>query len=85
MSSARQRKNQQIKETLLATRARRTRQVPIVLHYKVRNEKRNRKAGVFKHLDLLFIEGKWVWNSIVAQSDKQTCGEFARKLSSFTQ
>ena len=85
MSSARERKNQRIKETLLETRARRTRQIPITLFFKVRNEKRNKKAGVFTHFDTLFVEGKWVWNSIVAQSDKKTCGESARKLSSFTQ
>ena len=84
MSSSRERKNQKIKETLLATRAKRTRQVPIVLTFKVRNEKRNRKTDVFSHLKTLFVEAKWVWNSIIAQTDKNTCGDSARKLSSFT-
>ena len=85
MNSARERKNQRIKDTIIETRARRTRQVPLTLTFKVRNEKRNKKNSIFTHLNTLFTEAKWVWNSIVGQTDKKTCGESTRKLSSFTQ
>ena len=83
MASLREQKNEKIKATLLETRQRRTTQVPVCFDFKVRNEKRNKKAGVFEHLKNVFFEGKWVWNSIKAQTDKKL-NEKPRKLSTFT-
>ena len=59
-------------------------QIPLTFRMKVRNEKRNKKTGVFDFLKMCFVEGKWIWNSIIAQSDSKL-GAAARKLSSFTQ
>ena len=83
MASLREQKNEKIKATLLETRQRRTTQVPVSFDFKVRNEKRNKKAGVLEHLKNVFLEGKWVWNSIKAQTDKKL-NEKPRKLSTFT-
>ena len=83
MNTLREEKNQRIKDTMRETLARRKRQIPLVLHFGVRNEKRNKKAGVFEHFGTLFVEAKWVWNSIVGQSNTKIHGESARKLSSF--
>ena len=85
MNTLREEKNQRIKDTMKETFARRKRQIPIILHFGVRNEKRNKKAGVFEHFGTLFVEAKWVWNSIVGQSSTKIHGESARKLSSFKQ
>ena len=77
-------KNARIKETYALTRERRMSQIPLTFRMKVRNEKRNKKTGVFDFLKMCFVEGKWIWNSIIAQSDSKL-GAAARKLSSFTQ
>lgn len=77
-------KNAKIKETYALTRERRMSQIPLTFRMKVRNEKRNKKTGVFDFLKMCFVEGKWIWNSIIAQSDNKL-GADARKLSSFTQ
>ena len=78
-------KNAKIKETYALTRERRTSQIPLTFAFKVRNEKRNKKTGALDFLKMCFVEGKWIWNSMVAQTDKKTLGAEARKLSSFTQ
>ena len=84
MANWKESKNERIKQTYAATKQRRTGQVAITFRFKVRNEKRNKKTGVLEHIKMVFVEGKWIWNSIVAQSDK-SLGAAARKLSSFTQ
>ena len=80
----RETKNAKIKETYALTRERRMSQIPLTFRMKVRNEKRNKKTGVFDFLKMCFVEGKWIWNSIIAQTDSKL-GDDARKLSSFTQ
>ena len=77
-------KNAKIKETYALTRERRRNQIPLTFRMKVRNEKRNERVGVFDCLKVCFVEGKWIWNSIIAQTDGKL-GADARKLSSFTQ
>ena len=77
-------KNAKIKETYALMRERRMSQVPLTFRMKVRNEKRNERVGVFDFLKMCFVEGKWIWNSIIAQTDRKL-GADARKLSSFTQ
>ena len=80
----RETKNAKIKETYALTRERRMSQIPLTFRMKVRNEKRNKRVGVFDFLKMCFVEGKWIWNSIIAQTDRKL-GADARKLSSFTQ
>ena len=80
----RETKNAKIKETYALTRERRKSQIPLTFRMKVRNEKRNKRVGVFDFLKMCFVEGKWIWNSIIAQTDRKL-GADARKLSSFTQ
>lgn len=77
-------KNQRIKASFLATKEKRQSQVPLTFVFKVRNEKRNKKNKVFEHLDGCMLNGKWIWNSLVAQTDKKIMGEDkVRKASSF--
>ena len=73
-----------IKETYALMRERRMSQISLTIRMKVRNEKRNKRVGVFDFLKMCFVEGKWIWNSIITQSDRKL-GADARKLSSFTQ
>ena len=84
MSTRQELKNERIKQTYVATRQRRRGQVALTFRFKVRNEKRNNNVGIFESLKMILVEGKWVWNSIVAQSDR-SLGDSARKLSSFNQ
>ena len=67
----RETKNAKIKETCALTRERRKSQVPLTFRMKVRNEKRNKRVGVFDFLKMCFVEGKWIWNSIIAQTDRK--------------
>ena len=47
MASLQEKKNKQISETRKATALRRKSQIPLTFNLKVRNEKRNKKAGIF--------------------------------------
>ena len=79
-------KNLRIKASYLATKERRKNQVPLTFEFGIRNEKRNRKNGVFEHLNGCFLNAKWIWNSIVSQTDDKIMGEGkSRKASSFSQ
>ena len=81
----RENKNNKIKMTLAAIRQRRQSQTPVTFNFKVRNEKRNRKSGAFEHLKMVFVEAKWVYNSIISQTDEKIMGADVRKVSSFNQ
>ena len=85
MQGSRERKNNAIKLTLAATRLRRQSQTPVTFKFKIRNEKRNRTSGALEHFKMLFVEAKWVYNSILAQTDKKIMGSDVRKASSFSQ
>ena len=85
MPTLREQKNLRIQATYLATLEKRKSQVPLTFIFKVRNEKRNKKNGVFKFFNGCFLNAKWIWNSIVAQTDKNILGDNARKASSFKQ
>ena len=81
-----QQKNQRIKASYLATLEKRKSQCPLTFVFKVRNEKRNKKAKIFDFLDGCMLNGKWIWNSLVAQTDSKIMGEDkVRKASSFSQ
>lgn len=81
-----QQKNQKIKASYLATLEKRKSQCPLTFVFKVRNEKRNKKAKIFDFLDGCMLNGKWIWNSLVAQTDSKIMGEDkVRKASSFSQ
>ena len=71
-------KNRQIKETRRATAVRRQSQFPLTFTLKVRNERRNIKNNVFSELQLLFVEAKWVRNSLISQLNS------GRKISEFS-
>lgn len=73
-------KNLRIKQTYLQTKERRKTQIALTFTFKVHNEKRNKKKGVFNHLKMVFVEGKWIKNSILSQMEKSD-----RKITSFTQ
>lgn len=73
-------KNMRIKQTYLQTLERRKSQMPLTFVFKVHNEKRNRKNKVFDHLKMVFVEGKWIKNSMLSQMNST-----GRKVTSFTQ
>ena len=66
MASSREIKNQKIAESNRQTRIRRQSQVPLTFELGVRNEKRNRKTGCFRHLKMICVEAKWMRNMITS-------------------
>ena len=66
MTSSREIKNKKIAESNRQTRIRRQSQVPLNFELGVRNEKRNRKTGCFRHLKMICVEAKWMRNMITS-------------------
>ena len=58
MASSREIKNLRIAESNRQTRMRRQSQVPLTFELGVRNEKRNRKTGCFRHLKMICVESE---------------------------
>jgi hypothetical protein len=67
----REEKNKAISDANKETRARRQSQTPLVFRLKIRNEKRNKKTGMFDHLKMVFVEGKWVRNAVLSEMNNK--------------
>lgn len=80
-NSLRTKKNQQISKTKKETMERRKTQRPLTFCCQIRNEKSNVEAK--EHFRQVFLECKWIYNSILNQIDKTN--ENCRKLNSFNQ
>ena len=63
---SREQKNKNISDAISATRKKRKSQIPLTFELGVRNEKRNRKTGCFRHLKMICVEAKWMKNNITS-------------------
>ena len=82
MPTARELKNQRIAESNRQTREKRKNQIPLVLELGVRNEKRNRRTGCFRHLKMICVEAKWMKNmitSLLAEDKTKKISDFKDK------
>ena len=67
-------KNEKIKQSLKATREKRKSQVCTVYELKINERKLTSKQ--LTTLKLMFVEGKWFWNSIISFTENNNIKDF---------
>ena len=73
-------KNAKIKQSLVQTRERRKNQIPLAFPLKIVNQHKAWFNEYMKKLNLMFLESKWLYNHIIADTDNRL-NDCAWKLS----